>query len=161
MSAPALTPEECERGYNNRAAVPDFARYFQRWAADSASARAALRPLLDLRYGPRPKATLDLFVGGGRRGLLVFIHGGYWRALDKSEHAFVAPPFVAAGLSNVTPPGYRSAALNETEPSPSDLARNCCARRRLPRRTMSRNAAMRWPGWRRTARRTAWPREIS
>lgn len=28
----------------------------------------------------------------------------------------------AAGLSNVTPPGYRSAALNETEPSPSDLA---------------------------------------
>ena len=28
----------------------------------------------------------------------------------------------AAGLRNVTPEGYRSAALNETEPSPSDLA---------------------------------------
>jgi carboxylesterase type B len=29
----------------------------------------------------------------------VFIHGGYWRAFDKSDFSFVATPFVAAGLA--------------------------------------------------------------
>ncbi len=28
----------------------------------------------------------------------MFIHGGYWRALDKSDHSFVAPPLVAASV---------------------------------------------------------------
>jgi arylformamidase len=28
---------------------------------------------------------------------MVFIHGGYWRSLDKADHSFVAPPFVAQG----------------------------------------------------------------
>ena len=29
----------------------------------------------------------------------MFIHGGYWRALDKADFAFVAPPFVAQGIA--------------------------------------------------------------
>ncbi|WP_244503910.1 alpha/beta hydrolase [Variovorax sp. CF079] len=29
--------------------------------------------------------------------VLVYIHGGYWRALDKRDQSFVAPPFVDAG----------------------------------------------------------------
>ena len=33
------------------------------------------------------------------RGTLLFIHGGYWRALDKADHSFVAPLFVDAGLA--------------------------------------------------------------
>ncbi|MEO7760295.1 MAG: alpha/beta hydrolase [Casimicrobiaceae bacterium] len=98
MNRSALTPEFCERGYNNRAAVPDYADYFARWAADSAAARANLNPALDIRYGRRPKETMDLFVAGGKRGLLVFIHGGYWRSFDKSDHSFVAPSFVADGI---------------------------------------------------------------
>ncbi|MEP6701753.1 MAG: alpha/beta hydrolase [Betaproteobacteria bacterium] len=98
MNRSALTPEFCERGYNNRAAVPDYADYFARWAADSAAARASLNPALDIRYGRRPKETMDLFVAGGKRGLLVFIHGGYWRSFDKSDHSFVAPSFVADGI---------------------------------------------------------------
>jgi len=35
--------------------------------------------------------------------VLVYIHGGYWRALDKRDQSFVAPPFVAAGAMVVTP----------------------------------------------------------
>jgi arylformamidase len=93
-----LTPELCERGYNNRAAVPDFQQYFDRWAAESADTRKALDSALDLRYGTRPKETLDLFRAGGRRGLLVFIHGGYWRSLDKSDFSFLARAFVADGI---------------------------------------------------------------
>jgi arylformamidase len=34
---------------------------------------------------------------GPNAPVLVFIHGGYWRALDKSDHSFVAPSFNAAG----------------------------------------------------------------
>jgi arylformamidase len=55
-------------------------------------------PKLDLRYGPGPKETLDLFVPAvGASGTFVFWHGGYWRALDKSDFSFVAEPFVARG----------------------------------------------------------------
>ena len=58
------------------------------------------RRKLDLRYGPGPKETLDLFVPAGRRaGTFVFIHGGYWRALDKDDFSFVAGPFVAQGIA--------------------------------------------------------------
>jgi arylformamidase len=98
--SPLLTADEVERGYNNRAAVPEHPQWFARWAELSAAARAALRPRLDLRYGPNPKETLDLFLPAVRaRGTFVFVHGGYWRALDKVDHSFVAGPFVAAGIA--------------------------------------------------------------
>jgi arylformamidase len=41
---------------------------------------------------------MDLFPAGGKRGTLVFIHGGYWRALDKSDFSFAARPYVSAGI---------------------------------------------------------------
>jgi len=47
----ALTAEEVERGYNNRAAVPDHPQWFERWAQASAEARAKYAPKFDLRYG--------------------------------------------------------------------------------------------------------------
>ena len=100
MSAPALTADEVERGYNNRAAVPDHPRWFERYAELSAAACARFPPRRDLRYGPGPKETLDLFVpAGGARATFVFVHGGYWRALDKRDFSFVAGPFVAAGVA--------------------------------------------------------------
>ena len=94
-----LTPEEVERGYNNRAAVPEHPYWLDQFLVRSASALEALRPV-DVRYGPNPKETLDLYVPPTPvRGTLMFIHGGYWRAFDKSDHAFVAPAFVAAGFA--------------------------------------------------------------
>jgi arylformamidase len=99
-TSPAFTPEAVERGYNNRAAVPDHQRWLDEWVARSASAREALLPSIDVRYGPAPKETLDLFVPREpARGTLLFIHGGWWRSLDKSDYAFVAPVFVAAGFA--------------------------------------------------------------
>jgi len=96
----AYAPEFVERGYNNRAAVADHPRWLAYYPEASAQARAKLAPRLDLRYGPGPKETLDLFVPPGRaRGTFVFIHGGYWRAFDKSDFSFVAPAFVAQGLA--------------------------------------------------------------
>ncbi len=100
MSTITYTPEFVERGYNNRAAVPDHPRWLAHFPAVSARARAALSPKIDLRYGPGPKETLDLFLPAGpARGTFVFLHGGYWRMLDKSDFSFVAEPFVAAGIA--------------------------------------------------------------
>src|SRR5262245_14181716 len=95
-----MTPEEVERGYNNRAAVPDHPRILMEWATRSEVARAKYSPKRDLRYGPNPREILDLFLPNGTaRGTFVFIHGGYWRALSKDEHSFVAAPFVEQGLA--------------------------------------------------------------
>ena len=98
--ASLLTRDEVERGYNNRAAVADHPYWLDQYAVRSASAIEALRPARDIRYGAGPKETLDLFLPAmPARGTLMFIHGGYWRAFDKSDHAFVAPAFVDAGFA--------------------------------------------------------------
>jgi arylformamidase len=80
--------------------VPDHPRWLARYAEASRSAVAAHRPKLDLRYGRGPSETLDLFLPRAKpRGAFVFIHGGYWRALDKSDFSFVAAPFLARDLA--------------------------------------------------------------
>src|SRR5207245_2550752 len=58
-----------------------------------ASPRAPAR--LDVPYGPSPPETLDVFPAAGAEPapVQVFIHGGYWRALDKSDFSFVARAF--------------------------------------------------------------------
>jgi arylformamidase len=96
----AMTPEDVERGYNNRAAVPEHPQWLARWTERSHAAIETLRPARDVRYGTARNETLDLYVPrSAARGTLLFIHGGYWRALDKSDHGFVAPPFVDAGFA--------------------------------------------------------------
>ena len=88
------------REYNNRQLVPEHPRYFARWQAASATARRALPGRLDLRYGDAPGETLDLFPAHGGDGTcLMFIHGGYWRSLDKKDFSFLAPPWTDAGVS--------------------------------------------------------------
>ena len=99
-ASPRYTPEFVERGYNNRAAVPEHPRFLAQYADLSRAAVASLHPKLDVRYGPGPKETLDLFLPPMQaRGTFVFLHGGYWRTLDKADFSFVAPALVAQGLA--------------------------------------------------------------
>jgi arylformamidase len=92
--------EALDRLYNNRAAVPTHQQDMDRWAAESAVTRQAISCRLDLAYGAHPRETLDLFtVPEPGRPLLVFIHGGYWQALDKSSFSFIANSFVGPGVS--------------------------------------------------------------
>ena len=93
-----LPDDIVEREYNLRAAFPDHPHWFARWTAESAAARERLACILDLRYGSGPKQTLDLFPASAPRATLMFLHGGYWRALDKRDHSFVAPPLVERGV---------------------------------------------------------------
>ena len=96
---PGDSADFIERGYNNRAAFPDHPQWFARWAAASEAVRQRLDAHLDLRYGDSPRQTLDVFAAARPRAALLFIHGGYWRALDKSLHSFVAGPLVDRGVS--------------------------------------------------------------
>jgi arylformamidase len=95
-------PAWLDRQYNNRALVPEHARHFERWARDSKAAREQLRGLLDVAYGHGDAEKLDIFPAPRKAGtppapVMVFIHGGYWRSLDKSDHSFLAPAFVKRG----------------------------------------------------------------
>ena len=85
--------------YNNRAAVPDHARWTERWPRASAEARARLEARLDVPYSTGERHRLDIFPAAGRGApILAFIHGGYWRAFDKSDFSFVASAYVKAGV---------------------------------------------------------------
>ncbi|MEY4727258.1 MAG: hypothetical protein RLZ36_1885, partial [Pseudomonadota bacterium] len=96
-----------DRMYNNRALVPECVSHFAHWRAASARARAEHRCFQDVAYGTGLNETLDIFpaaqVGEGGAPVLVFIHGGYWRALDKADHSFIAPAFTAQGAHVVVP----------------------------------------------------------
>jgi arylformamidase len=88
----AKTPDWYNSMYNNRALVPEHAAHFAQWAQTSAEARASLKCTLDIPYGDGPNETLDIFPAKQSNApVVVFIHGGYWRSLDKSDHSFVAP----------------------------------------------------------------------
>ncbi|MBC7438111.1 MAG: alpha/beta hydrolase [Bdellovibrionales bacterium] len=93
-----------ETMYNNRARVPEHAEHFKRWAADSAVARESQPSKLELNYGDGAGESLDVFTTAQKNApVLVFIHGGWWRSLDKSDHSFVAPAFTAEGACVVLP----------------------------------------------------------
>ena len=99
-SSRRMTDEEVERGYNNRAAVPDHQRWLDEWVVLGRRAQQTLRPALDVAYGDGADETLDLYLPSrAARGTLLYVHGGWWRALDKSDYAFVAPTFVDAGYA--------------------------------------------------------------
>jgi arylformamidase len=88
------------REYNNRALVPDHAEYFARWGEGSARARSIMTCNLDIPYGEQPGETIDLFPARKGDGTcMMFIHGGYWRSLDKRDFSFLAPAWVDAGVS--------------------------------------------------------------
>ncbi len=87
-----------DRMYNNRALVPDFADHFERWRGSSLQARRQRPCVLDVAYGEGPNETLDIFPASRPDApVVVFIHGGYWRSLDKADHSFVAPPLLDMG----------------------------------------------------------------
>jgi arylformamidase len=86
--------------YNPRLTVSGYEEIFDRWERDSERARARLDCYLDVPYGAAATETLDLFrAKGASRGLLMYIHGGYWRSLDKKRFSFVAPALVESGVT--------------------------------------------------------------
>lgn len=90
--------------YNNRLRVPHFMAHLSQWKADSIQVRQSAPCHLDLAYGESSAEKLDIFHPQGKNApVIVFLHGGYWRSLDKSDHSFVAPAFTGEGACVVIP----------------------------------------------------------
>ncbi len=88
------------RQYNARASIPDHPHIFTRWQKESAHVRRTNAGLFDLAYGESSGERLDFFPANrGGAPLLVFIHGGWWRSLDKSDFSFIVPGYRAAGFN--------------------------------------------------------------
>ncbi len=100
----SFDPAWLDRQYNNRALIPEHPEIFARWERASALARDKSVCQIDLRYGSGPNETLDVFVPRLENApILVFVHGGYWRSLDKRDVSFVAPSFIQDGAMVVVP----------------------------------------------------------
>jgi len=105
MAAPPPIDPALEAQYNIRALIPDHAEIFARWRERSAETRRRRRRRSDLAYGASAGETLDLFLPdppSGRAGPVpvhLFIHGGYWQAMDKDDFSFVAEALLDAGVA--------------------------------------------------------------
>lgn len=105
MSWRDLSADELEYQFNPRRTVPDFEAHQSAGAQRSAEVRARLKGHLDLAYGATALQKVDLFPaaprGKGASPVHLFFHGGYWRAQDKANFAFVAEHLVERGICAV------------------------------------------------------------
>jgi len=88
--------------YNNRARVPENPALMAGWAQDAAAYRTQLAPRV-MAYGPGARNKIDFFAGGTQDPIVVFIHGGYWQALDGSSFSHCARGLNAHGVSVAIP----------------------------------------------------------
>jgi arylformamidase len=93
-----------DREYSPSSCVDDITVYLNAYADQSRTVKdAALEQdscISDLAYGPSGDEKLDLFMprsAGHGAPLHIYIHGGYWQALNKSDSLFAAPMFQQHG----------------------------------------------------------------
>jgi arylformamidase len=97
-----------DHAYDNRGRVAGSEDFINAWPIAARGFREAsagrYRAELDLAYGDGPRQKLDLFYPEGEpRGLAVFIHGGYWKAFDKSFWSHLAAGPLALGWAVAIP----------------------------------------------------------
>lgn len=99
MTTNALS-EYFNQQYDATATIPDHAKIFGRWVRDSGQVRSAGGGVMDIAYGESEGETLDLFPAAESGApLMVFIHGGWWRSLDKKHFHFMAAAYRDAGIN--------------------------------------------------------------
>jgi len=97
-----------DSAYTNGAYIVDGDRWPDAWVEPARSFRDNLATAggarLDLVYGPAERNRFDLFLPEGHpKGLVVFVHGGYWLQLDKSYWSHLAAGPIAAGYAVAIP----------------------------------------------------------
>ena len=110
--------------YNNRARVPENPALIAGWARDAAAYRERHAPRV-IPYGPGERNRIDFFAGDGDGPIVVFIHGGYWQALDGSFFSHLA--------ARAERPRHRASPFRATifvPPSPSTTSSSRCGWRR-------------------------------
>jgi arylformamidase len=96
--------------YANGVNIARGDRWPQAWVGPAEAFRNALSASglakLDLAYGERSRNRMDLFFPDGpAKGLVVFVHGGFWLQLDKTFWSHLAAGAVASGYA-VAMPSY-------------------------------------------------------
>lgn len=95
-----------EDAFANGAHIPGGDAFPAHWTAQAEAFRAGARGQVDIAYGDTARDRLDLFLPSvAPRGLAVFIHGGFWKAFDKSYWSHLAAGPLARGWA-VAMPGY-------------------------------------------------------
>lgn len=90
--------------YQNGAYIPEAETFLPKWEAAAAKFRELHSPR-KIRYGDHPRQIIDLFVPENPKGLAVFIHGGYWHSMDRSQWSHLAAGALKRGRA-VALPGY-------------------------------------------------------
>lgn len=88
--------------YNNRARVPENPTLIAGWAKDAAVYREG-HPPRAIPYGSGARHVIDFFPGDDNGPIVVFIHGGYWQALDGSSFSHLARGLNAHGVGVAIP----------------------------------------------------------
>lgn len=104
MMFPAI--EDWDDAYTNGAHIAGGEGYLARWAQAAQDFRAGAGGCarLDLAYGPGSRNKLDLFLPDAHpRGLLIFVHGGYWMRFDKSSWSHLAQGALERGFAAALP----------------------------------------------------------
>ncbi|MDW5316091.1 alpha/beta hydrolase [Rhizobium sp. PL01] len=96
--------------YANGVNIARGDRWPEAWVKPAEAFRGALhsngRAKLDITYGERPRNRMDLFLpDSSAKGLVVFVHGGFWLQTDKSVWSHLAAGAVASGYA-VAMPSY-------------------------------------------------------
>ena len=98
--------DDLSRQMMPRIAVPDHESWLARDLALSDALKDRISVLRDQRYGDGPRQLADLYPAPWPGGpIVLFFHGGFWRALSKDHLGFVAGPLVETGAAAVMP-GY-------------------------------------------------------
>ncbi len=95
--------------YQNGKYIPGADSYHDMWEVRSKIFRESLpesRCRTSISYGVHPREVFDLFLPEAPpKGVVIFIHGGYWKSLDHSLWSHLAAGPMAHGWA-VAMPGY-------------------------------------------------------
>ena len=100
--------EDWDDAYANGAHIERADEYPPKWAAAAQRFRrqmaASGQAELDIAYADGERQRFDLFRPANEcRGLALFVHGGYWRAFDKSSWSHLAAGSIARGWAMALP----------------------------------------------------------
>ena len=95
---------DADRAYANGAFIPGADGFVPKWRAAAETFRLSAKAVLGLPYGDGVRQRFDLFLPDGTaRGLMVYVHGGYWMAFGREEWSHLAAGAVGRGWACAVP----------------------------------------------------------
>ncbi len=88
--------------YNNRALVPDYQDYFDQWKTWNDALIADPHIIRNIKYGDLSRQRMDIQPSKQVKSpVVVFIHGGYWQRMDRSDFTYIFNVFKERNITTV------------------------------------------------------------